>query len=507
MRTSRQASPLVRLFLGRMLLSRAASASPNTVIINSTKKGKHPGWKKGKMLVRKNYHFNLFPRTEMLLKTLLNFVTDYKSYVFTNIYMENVTQENGTTAKRIVAEIEPRKNSKGVCPKCGQKCPTYDTAWEPRWFEFVPIWNIPVWFVYRMRRVSCPAHGVITEKVPWDDGKNTQTIEHRQFLANWARRLSWTETAECFDTTIGKVHRAVQWIVDWGLKHRDLSGITQIGVDEIHRGKGHKYMTLVYQLDDDNKRLIGIEKGHEEKSLDRFFDTLDTLDAETKETEGVKGAKEPEKKTKRSHRIKFACTDMWKAYLNVLARRCPNALNILDRFHVKGHLTKAVDETRKLDVARLKAEKKEKVLTKSKYIFLKNPENLTEKQAVKLQDLLRCNLRVVRAYLMKEDFERFWSYKSWYHAGRFLHEWCVRAMRSKIEPMKKFVGTIRNHRELLMNWFKSKGLSSGIVEGFNNKVKLTLRKGYGYASDESLKIALFHALGRLPEPKFTHRFW
>ena len=73
--------------------------------------------------------------------------------------------------------------------------------------------------------------------------------------------------------------------------------------------------------------------------------------------------------------------------------------------------------------------------------------------------------------------------------------------------MKKFMGTIRNHRELRLNGFKSKGLSRDIVEGFNNKVKLTVRKGYGYGSDESLKITRFHALAKLPEPKFTHRFW
>ena len=330
---------------------------------------------------------------------------------------------------------------------------------------------------------------MVTEKVPWGDGKNTQTVELRQFLANWAWRLSWKETAECFGTTFGKVFRAVTWIVEWGLKHRDLSGVMKIGVDEIQRSKGHNYMTLAYQLDEENKRLLGIEKGREEKSLDQFFDEFD---------EGTKG------ENKRSLGIQFVCSDMWKQFLNVITRRCLNALNILGRL---SHLTKAVDETRKLDVAKLKSQKKEKVLTRSKYIFLKNPENSTEKQAMKLDELLRCNLRVIRSYLMKEAFERFWSYKSWYFAGRFLDEWCVRAMRSKIDPMKKFVGTIRNHRELLLNWFKSKGLSSGMVEGFNNKVKLTVRKGYGYGSDESLKIALFHALAKLPEPKFTHRFW
>ena len=427
----------------------------------------------------------------MQLKKILNFVTDYKSFVFENVY-DDVYLEDKMETKIVIVEIKPRKNTQGVCPECGRKCPTYDTAQEPRWFEFVPLWNIPVWFMYRMRRVTCSEHGIVTEKVPWGDGKNTQTVELRQFLANWARRLSWKETANCFGTTIGNVHRAVEWIVDWGLKHRDLSGITKIGVDEIQRSKGHKYMTLVYQLDEENKRLLGVEKDRDEKSLDRFFGKLD---------EGTT----PE--TRRTAEIEFACTDMLKAYLNVIERRCPNALNILDRFHVKSHLTKAVDKTRKLDVAKLKQVKKEKILTKSKYIFLKNPENLTDKQAVKLDDLMKCNFRVIRAYLMKEDFERFWQYKSWYFVGRFLDQWCIRAMRSKIEPMKAFVGTIRRHRELLLNWFKSKGMSSGIVEGFNNKVKLTVRKGYGYGSDKSLKVSLFHALGKLPEPKFTHRFW
>ena len=421
----------------------------------------------------------------MQVQTILNFVTDYKSFVFRNVYFETHEDESPC----LIAEIVPRKNSQGICPECKRRCPTYDTGQSPRFFEFVSLWNIAFFFAYQMRRVTCPEHGVVTEEVPWCDGKHTQTVEMRQFLANWARRLSWSETAACFGTSPGKVFRSVKWIVEWGLKHRDLSGITKIGVDEIQRSKGHNYMTLFYQLDEGNKRLLEIESKREEKSLEQIFDRLDEGSTDEK---------------KRSLSIEFVCSDMWKPYLNVIERCCPNALNILDRFHVKSHLTKAVDEVRKLDVAKLQEEKRETILTKSKSIFLKNPENLTEKQAVKLSELVQYNLRVVRAYLMKEDFERFWEYKSPYWAGRFLDEWCVRTMRSKIEPMKKFVGTLRQHRTLLLNWFQSKGLSSGIVEGFNNKVKLTVRKGYGYGSDESLKITLVHALGRLPEPKYTH---
>jgi transposase len=323
-----------------------------------------------------------------------------------------------------------------------------------------------------MRRVKCPKHGVLTEKVPWSDGKCTQTNEHRQFLANWARRLSWSEVAECFNTTFGKVFRAVKWIVDWGLEHRNLDGVESIGVDEIQVRKGQNYATLVYQIDAENKRLLDIEEGRTDESLKKIFERFD---------DGTEGEE------KRSQKIKWVCSDMLKAYLNVIGKVCTKALNILDRFHIKGHLTEAVNETRKKDVAKLNKEGREAVLTKSKYIFLKNPENLTDDQATKLSELLGYNLRVVRAYLMKEDFERFWEYKSPYWAGRFLDEWCTRAMRSKIEPMKKFVKMIRKHRELLMNWFRSKGLSSGVVEGFNNKVKLTMRKGYGFRTIDAWK--------------------
>ena len=257
----------------------------------------------------------------MLFKTILNLVTNYKSFRFGNVSFE----QKGTDEQHIVAMIHPRKNGKAVCSECGKFCPLYDKSSEARRFEFVPLWNIPVFFLYTMRRVTCPDHGVIVEGVPWCDGKHTQTVEMRQFLANWARRLSWKETAECFGTSIGKVFRAVKWIVEWGLKHRDLSGVTSLGVDEIQRSKGHKYMTLIYQLNEP-KRLLGIEKDREEASLERFFTAFDA---------GTEGEQ------KRSLGIKFVCSDMWKPYLNVIGRVCTKALNILDRFHVKSHLTKA----------------------------------------------------------------------------------------------------------------------------------------------------------------------
>jgi transposase len=115
---------------------------------------------------------------------------------------------------------------------------------------------------------------------------------------------------------------------------------------------------------------------------------------------------------------------------------------------------------------------------------------------------------MVRAYLLKEDFQFFCNYRSPYWAGRFLDRWCSATLLSQIEPMKRVARMLRGHRDLLLNWFLAKGqLSSGVVEGFNAKAKLTTRKAYGFRTFNAQEVALYHALGTLPTPQFTHRFF
>ena len=130
-----------------------------------------------------------------------------------------------------------------------------------------------------------------------------------------------------------------------------------------------------------------------------------------------------------------------------------------------------------------------------------------EDQQVSLREVLRSNLKTVRAYILKEEFDRFWNYTSPAWAGKFLDRWCTKAMRSKIEPMKKKAKMLRKHRDTILNWFVMKGdLSSGIVECFNLKAKLTTRKAFGYKSLEVQKITLYHQLGNLPVPEWAHKF-
>jgi transposase len=257
-------------------------------------------------------------------------------------------------------------------------------------------------------------------------------------------------------------------------------------VDEVAYRKGHKYLTVVYQIDQGCRRLLWIGRERTEETLRGFFGWFGEA---------------------RSGAIRFVCSDMWKPYLNVIKEKAKNALNILDRFHIAAKMNEALDEVRREEARRLKEEGYEPVLKNTRWCILKRTENLTKRQCATLKELLGMNLKTVKAYLMKEDFHQFWEYTYPGNAGRFLDAWCKRVMTSRIEPMKKMVWSLRSHRELILNWFRARGeISNGAVEGLNNKIKTTARKSYGFKSVEVLEVALYHTLGNLPLPPVTHRF-
>ncbi|MEN8173988.1 MAG: ISL3 family transposase [Chloroflexota bacterium] len=417
----------------------------------------------------------------MQIKTILNRVQKFKSFVYGTVrWAEN------TAVPTLEVEIEPRLNSRPVCSGCGYKMPGYDTLPERR-FEFVPMWGNKVFFVYSPRRVECCRCGIRVEQMPWAVGKRRLTEAYSWFLADWAKRLSWQEVAKAFHTTWDHVFCSVERAVTWGRAHQDLSGIEAIGVDEIAWQRGHRYLTLVYQIDGHCKRLLWIGEQRTIKTLIRFFRWFGK---------------------KRSQELKFVCSDMWKPYLKVVAKKAKSALHILDRFHIVSHLNKAIDEVRAQEARELRAKGYEPVLTKTRWLLLKRPENLTAKQDSKLSELLQYNLKSIRSYLLKEEFQLFWQYISPYWAGVFLDKWCTKTMRSKIDPMKRVAKMLRRHQPLLLNWFRAKKrFSSGIVEGFNTKAKLTTRKAYGFRTYHAAEIALYHALGALPVPKTAHKFF
>lgn len=420
----------------------------------------------------------------MQVKTILNRIQKQPGFVYGACRWRDTAAGSGALALEI--EIRSRAGRSAICSVCGMERPGYDTLRQRR-FEFVPLWGIPVFFLYALRRVDCPECGVRVEKVPWAEGKNHLTTTYAWFLATWAKRLSWSEVAAVFHTSWDSVVRSVKMAVAWGLDHRDLTGITAIGTDEIcWRRRKEKFVTLVYQLDAGSRRLLWIGKDRTAKTFNGFFDWLGE---------------------ERCQRLRFICSDMWRPYLRTIAAKAPEAVNILDRFHIMSHMSKAIDEVRAKEAKDLKRKGEAPLLTGSRWCLLKRPENLTDKQVDRLKDLLACNLKTVRAYLLKEDFQRFWNYQSPAWAGKFLDQWCKRTMRSRLKPMKKVAKMLRNHKPLLLNWFRAKGeIALGCVEGFNNKAKVVTKRSYGFRSYDLLKVSLYHALGDLPAPDFTHRF-
>jgi transposase len=361
----------------------------------------------------------------MLLTRLLNACHHFPGFVY---YGARLCE----AAKTIEIDVRPRQGSKPCCSGCNKPAAGYDQLRERR-FEFIPIWGFAVVLLYCMRRVDCRDCGVKVETVPWGIGKHTLCKAYMWYLAHWARKLSWKETAQSFHTSWEKVVQAVEYVVQWGLEHRQLGPLRAIGVDEIQYGRGHQYLTLVYQIEAGCVRLLWVGKERTQESFEQFFTMIGKPLAEN------------------------------------------------------GY---------------------EPVLKKSRWCLLKRRENLTDKQRVKLRDLLGYNLKSVRAYLLKECFQQFWDYDSPTWAGKFLDQWCMGVMRSRLDPLKKFARTVRNHRELLLNYFRArKAFSSGIIEGLNNKAKVTMRKAYGYRTFKMAELSLYHVLGKLPEPKLTHSFY
>lgn len=420
----------------------------------------------------------------MLLQTVLNRCYHFKRFVYKTCRFE----EKGGVPK-IIVRIQPRKNSKPQCSGCGSFGPTYDHQ-PVRMYEFIPIWGISVVFEYAMRRVSCPMCNITIESVPWATGKQQKTLAYQGFLASWAEDLPWQRVAERFRTSWQTVYRAVQWGVGYGLTHRKLNNIKAIGVDEIKYLKGQKYLTLVYQLDQGCRRLLWVGKDRTIESFREFFTIMAGIAPDFRED------------------LKFVCSDMWKAYLRVIREEVPDALHVLDRFHIRAKFSDALDKVRRQEVNRLNKEGKEPVLAKSRWLFLKKRPNLKKTQKVRLKDLLQMNLRTVKAYLLAEQFEHFWTYNSPTWAGKFLKTWTRQAMYSKIDPMKDVAKMLRRHEELILNWFRArKQINNGISEGFNLNVKLAMRKARGFRSFDVAEVALFHQLGDLPKPSFDHQFW
>jgi len=294
-------------------------------------------------------------------------------------------------------------------------------------------------------------------------------------VALLARQLNWLEVARHFRLDWKTVAQIVRHVVADGLKRRPWKPLHIIGVDEVSRKRGHRYLTLVYDLE--RHRLIWIGEDRKKETLDSFFRWL------TK---------------RRSRSIHAVCCDMWAPYAQSIREHLPRATLVFDRFHLVRHLMEALDEVRRLEVRRLSGPDKQ-LIKGTRFLLLKNPWNLNTDQKERLSTLVRWNTPIVRAYYLKESFQLFWDYRQPARGETHLRKWMNSAMRSRLEPFKTFVRMLRSHLDGILPWTRLR-LSNGALEGMNNKIKAISHRSFGFRSAKNFIAAIYHCCARLPLP-------
>jgi transposase len=361
-----------------------------------------------------------------------------------------------------------------VCPHCGHKTRSrYDTREMPsRWRHLdLGVWRIEIHC--SLRRLACPDHGVVVEGVPFARPGAHLTRDLDDLLAWLAIRMDKTAIARLCRVSWRTVGRACQRVVAAELDPDRLDGLFRIGVDEISWRKHHKYLTLV--VDHDRARVVWGASGKDAKTLDEFFDELG-----------------PE----RAALIEAVSLDLGPAYLKSVQAdgHAPQAVVCADPFHLVKLVGDALDEVRRdlwQQLRQLPDDRYAKAFKGARWALLKNPEDLTERQADQLAKIRRTRGGIWRAYEMKEQFRAIFDGDlDPADATVLLDRWCARAQRSRLAPFVKTARTMRERRGLITNALEH-GISNGRVEGLNTKVRLIIRRGYGFhTADAALALVM-----------------
>ena len=363
------------------------------------------------------------------------------------------------------------------CGVCRRRCRHVHSIREERQWRDLSMRKATLILRYRPRRIDCPRCGIRVEDFPWAEPWARVTRALGNAVALLARELSWQGTARQYGlnwkTVAGIVRRAVQY----GLRKRKRPPVHVIGIDEVSRRKGQVYLTVVYDLE--RRVLLWVGDDRTEEAVKPFF------------TEAMG--------RRRCATLRVVCVDMWAAYANLVEEYARNAQILFDRFHIVKHLNEAVDEVRRSEMRRLVG--KEKAEFKStRWLLLKNPWNLSTDQQERLSRLVRLNLPIVRAWYLKEAFQLFWDYRQRARARAHMEKWMNSAMRSRLEPLKRFVRMLRSHLAGILAWTNIR-LSNGALEGMNNKIKSISHRSFGFRSAENFIAAIYHCCARLPLPE------
>lgn len=346
-----------------------------------------------------------------------------------------------------------REKSEYECP-CGGRFKSYydgdyrevrDVSWG-KW-----DWSL----LFYQVRVDCPNCGVKTERLEWLASGQRHTKRFAAYVVGLCRLASVSAVAEHMGLDWKTVKRFDKEALETELNPPDLEGLRLLAVDEIAIKKGHKYATVI--LDFETRRVVWAVEERTEEALSGFYELLGE---------------------ERCGRIEAVAMDMWKAYENATRKHCPNAEIVYDKFHVLVQFSKVIDAVRNAELKRAKEEEKP-VLTGTKYLLLRNWDNLKSDQKDRLDELLDLNKRLNTVYILKEDLKRLWDYKYPGAAWNFFVEWYRMAIYSKIEPLKRMARMLWNHWEGIAAHCRYP-IHTSVLEGINNKAKVIKRVAFGY---------------------------
>jgi transposase len=388
----------------------------------------------------------------------------------------NVTNvEFAATIVRVTITLRRRRLE---CPHCGHKTSSrYDTR------PVASTWrhlDLGVWQVElraMLRRLRCPTHGVVVEGVPFARPGAKLTRDFDDLVAWLATRMDKTAISRLCRVSWRTVGRACERVVADELDPDRLDSLFRIGVDEISWRKHHRYLTLV--VDHDRGVVVWGAKGRDSATLDQFFDELGP---------------------QRSAAIEAVSLDLGPAYIKSVSAEghAPQAIICADPFHVVKLVGDALDDVRRQlwnELRRLPDDRWAKDFKGARWALLKNPEDLTERQAAQLERIRRNRGGIWRAYEMKEQFRAIFAGDlTRDQAAELLDRWCARAQRSRLAPFVKAARTMRHRRDLILNAVEH-GISNGRVEGLNTKVRLIVRRGYGFHSAEAALALVMLAAG------------
>jgi len=341
-----------------------------------------------------------------------------------------------------------------ICPECGQSC-MFIHSREERRVRHLDVFHRRCWLKFEVRYIRCPYCGLHAEAHWVAEPRKRTTQAFRRYVGGLCLHLPISAVAEYVDLSEHTVRTIDKEYLEENYPEAEFSKLRRLAIDEIAYHKGHKYLTVV--ADYDTGEVIWTGKGKGAGTLGAFFRRI-----------GPKVCRQ----------IVAVSMDMSSSYLKAIRKYCPKAREVFDRFHVAKHLNDAVNDVRKLTMARASDERKSVVKGK-RFVLLKRFERLGDEQINQLDELLNLNDDLTVTYLMKEQFTEFWSYGNAGAAAKFLDAWVAEALATGIKPLKKVARMIRRHRYGLLA-FHVHHMSNGPLEGINNKINVLRRSRYGF---------------------------